>query len=148
YKPADEFAARLKEDANRFVRAVRETGARPSTTEPIVVLALRFEWELDVNLAAAEVGLKARDFLKELEESSDLERIFGGLKVEGGTVKRQVQEAAFRKLVDELKLGKWYQPKELSPPPVTNSIGMQFTLIPKGRFPMGSPNDEDGRGTD
>jgi formylglycine-generating enzyme required for sulfatase activity/tRNA A-37 threonylcarbamoyl transferase component Bud32/mono/diheme cytochrome c family protein len=148
YKPADEFAARLKEDANRFARAVRETGARPSTTEPIVVLALRFEWELDVNLAAAEVGLKARDFLKELEESSDLERIFGGLKVEGGTVKRQVQEAAFRKLVDELKLGKWYQPKELSPPPVTNSIGMKFTLIPKGRFPMGSPNDEDGRGTD
>src|SRR5262249_15263880 len=151
YKTPDEFAARLKEDAKRFARAVRETGAKASTTEPIVVLASRFEWELDVKLAAAEVGLKTRDFKKELEESSSLERTLGGLNVAGGTVKRQMWEAAFGELITELKLGKRYQPdKSPDPAPekkeiVTNSIGMKFNFIPKGRFTMGSPDDEEDR---
>jgi uncharacterized protein (TIGR02996 family) len=33
-------------------------------------------------------------------------------------------------------------------PERTNSIGMRFVLIPAGRFPMGSPENEEGRADD
>jgi formylglycine-generating enzyme required for sulfatase activity len=31
---------------------------------------------------------------------------------------------------------------------ITNSVGMKFVLIPKGKFTMGSPMDEPGRNDD
>jgi formylglycine-generating enzyme required for sulfatase activity/serine/threonine protein kinase len=38
------------------------------------------------------------------------------------------------------------EPVKLPLPPLSNSIGMKFVLIPPGRFKMGSPSDEQGRG--
>jgi mono/diheme cytochrome c family protein len=93
------------EDAERFAAAVKKTGAQLSSTEPIVALALRFEQELDVNLAAAEAGLKTEEFLKGLEQSARLKAAFGPLRVEGGTIQREVLVAGFADLVRELKLG-------------------------------------------
>jgi formylglycine-generating enzyme required for sulfatase activity len=145
YPPRDKFAALVRDDVRRFAAAVRKTGAPPSTTDPIAVLAQRYEWELDLSLTAAEAGLSARDFLKELDGSPRLVAAFGGLKVPGGTVKRQVQEASFADLVRELRLGTL----RTAPPDgadLVNSIGMWFRLIPAGKFTMGSPPNEPERG--
>ena len=46
----------MEEDAERFSKAVAKTGCRLGTTDPVVALALRFEAEMDLALAAAELG--------------------------------------------------------------------------------------------
>lgn len=98
YPPRDQFAALLKEDADRFAAAVKKTGAHLSTTEPIAALATRYTQELDLPLAAAEAGLDVDAFLKLLQRSPELARTLGPLNAPGGTVQRDVFVAAFREL--------------------------------------------------
>ena len=57
----------MRDDARRFQEAVALTGAPLTATEPVVALALRFEAEMDLTLAAAEAGVPARDFLGALK---------------------------------------------------------------------------------
>jgi uncharacterized protein (TIGR02996 family) len=57
-----------------------------------------------------------------------------------GGDRRPVQEERLRCLLAEGVRPCW--------PTVTNSIGMQFALIPAGTFLMGSPEDEEGREED
>jgi tetratricopeptide (TPR) repeat protein len=111
YPPRPEFAELLKRDARRFQEAVAATGAPLSATEPIAALALRFEAELDLPLAAAEVGVKPDRVLQALELSADLAKRIGSLRIEGGTVQRQVFVDAFEDLVRTLKLGEFVEPK-------------------------------------
>src|SRR5262249_61451928 len=99
-----EFTELLKKDAQRFQEAVARTGAPLSATEPIAALALRFEAELDLLLAAAEAGVKPERVLQALEISADLAKRMGSLKIEGGTVQRQVFVDAFEDLVRALRL--------------------------------------------
>jgi formylglycine-generating enzyme required for sulfatase activity len=152
YLPRDKFADLLRKDAERFAVAVKQTGAPLSNTDPIVALAARFEWDLDLKLTAAEVGLTGSDFLARLETApAKLSRVFGPLKVGGGTVKRQVVEAAFADLVQEVAGEPLWKPPAATPvaaPEVVNSIGMRLRLIPAGRFMMGSPPGEKGRRAD
>jgi hypothetical protein len=61
-----------------------------SATEPIAALALRFEAEMDLPLVAAESGVVSPDLLKALEQYPYLAKQLGPLRVEGGTVQRQV----------------------------------------------------------
>jgi hypothetical protein len=86
YLPKNRFGALLLEDADRFRKAVEETGGKVSTTEPIVALTLRFESEMDLALAAAEAGLRLEEFEEQLARSRLLARTLGSLNVEGGTV--------------------------------------------------------------
>ncbi|HMF13379.1 MAG TPA: c-type cytochrome domain-containing protein, partial [Gemmataceae bacterium] len=102
YPPRPEFAELLEKDARRFQNAVARTGAPLSATEPIAALAQRFEAELDLPLAAAEAGVKPERVLQALEISADLAKRMGSLRVEGGTVQRQVFVDAFGDLVKVL----------------------------------------------
>lgn len=114
--PAEErFAALLKEDEERFAKAVKETGAALASKDPIVQLALRFEAELNVDLAAAELGLTKEQFLKGLNASRELGRTLGNLKVAGGTVKRDVWNGTFGGAIKDLGLGAFVPPKALPP---------------------------------
>ena len=88
----------IREDTKRFQEAVAKTGAPLSRTEPIVALALRFEAELDLNLAAAEAGLRPGELLQTLEHFPHLARHLGPLRVAGGTVQRQVLVDVFQDL--------------------------------------------------
>src|SRR5262249_41762479 len=111
FPPRKEFVELLKKDAQRFQEAVGRTGAPLSATEPIAALALRFEAELDLPLAAAEAGVKPERVLQALELSAGLAKRMGSLKVEGGTVQRQVFVDAFEELVKTLNLGAFIEPK-------------------------------------
>jgi tetratricopeptide (TPR) repeat protein len=67
YPPAEALTIVMRDDARRFQEAVALTGAPLTATEPVVALALRFEAEMDLTLAAAEAGVPARDFLGALK---------------------------------------------------------------------------------
>jgi mono/diheme cytochrome c family protein len=101
----------MKEDAERFAKAVAATGCRVDAagkivgSDPVVNLALLFERELDLPLAAAEVGVKVEVLVKAMDRSPALARVLGVLKVEGGTIQRQVFVQVFGDLVQELRIG-------------------------------------------
>jgi WD40 repeat protein/mono/diheme cytochrome c family protein len=103
YQPREKFAALLREDAERFAEAVKKSGAHLSQTEPVAALALLFERELDLPLAAAEAGLKTEAFREKLAKSPKLGRTLGPLAVEGGTVQRQAFVEAFGDVVREMR---------------------------------------------
>jgi formylglycine-generating enzyme required for sulfatase activity len=157
YPAREKFKALLARDAERFAAAVKETGAPLGATDPIVGLAWRYEWELDLSLAAASAGVRAEEFLKALERNDSLARSFSALKVEGGTVQRATFADRFGELVRELRLGEFHPPvkdkdgaaRGAEPRPyVQNSSGMKLRRIPAGKFRMGSPPEERGRGPD
>lgn len=105
YPTAKTFGDLQQEDADRFTKAVKETGTPVGTQEPIVQLALRFEAELSAKLVAAELGLTVEDFLKGLDRSPELSRTLGTLKVPGRTIKRDVFVSTFARVVRKLELG-------------------------------------------
>jgi mono/diheme cytochrome c family protein len=109
YVPREKFQALVREDSQRFREALAKTGSPATATEPIVALALRFEAELDLPLAAAEAGLEPEEFQKRFSASPALARTLGPLAVAGGTLQRQVFLDGFADMVTELRLGTPYQ---------------------------------------
>src|SRR5206468_45729 len=99
-------------DARRFQEAVEETGAPVTATEPVAALAQRFETELDLSLAAAEAAVSAENFLTALDTSASLAKHLGPLRVEGGTVQRQVFVVFFPELIEALKVGDFLAPRD------------------------------------
>jgi formylglycine-generating enzyme required for sulfatase activity/mono/diheme cytochrome c family protein len=134
YPPKEKFAGLMQEDAERFKAAVEKTGGRVTTTDPVVALASRFEIEMDLGQAAAELCMRPEDFSKRLGKSAQLARTLGALNVDGGTVHRSTFEAVFGQAIRELGVG--------LPRSLTNSVGMRLNYIPPGEFLMGSPDDE------
>jgi WD40 repeat protein/mono/diheme cytochrome c family protein len=104
YPSEAKFKALLDEDADRYAKAAARTGVRVEDPEPISALTLRYEGELDLATAAAELGLKPEDLSQRLAKSPALNRVLGPLSVRGGTVQRQVFLTALFDLVRELRL--------------------------------------------
>ena len=65
--------------------------------------ALRYEAELGLALAAAEVGLRPAELHRALGENPDIGRPLGPLRVNGGTVQRQAFLASYPELARILK---------------------------------------------
>lgn len=105
YVPREKMNKAMDEDAARFRAAVEKTGCRLGTTEPVVALAVRYESEIDLALAAAELGMTAETLRKQFARSVTLARSVGPLAVEGGTVQRDVFTGAFAEIVRDLELG-------------------------------------------
>src|SRR5262249_51175404 len=80
-----------------------------SATEPIAALALRFEAELDLPLAAAEAGVTPEAFRKALTTSPALAQKVGPLLVDGGTGQRQGFVDAFPDMIRALNGGAMVQ---------------------------------------
>jgi tetratricopeptide (TPR) repeat protein/mono/diheme cytochrome c family protein len=129
YPPRDAFNELLRADARRFQEAVGRTGAPLTATEPVAALALRFEAELDLPLAAAEAGVRPDALRRALERSSRLAQELGSLQVEGGTVQRQVFVDAFPDLVRELRPGDLSQPKNRA---LARCLAQGDALLAKG----------------
>ncbi len=147
-KELDKF---FQEDAERFTRAVADTGGRVDRqghvvgSDPVVNLARLFEQELNLSLAAAEVGIKAEALLKAMDRSPALGRALGVLKVDGGTIQRDAFIGVYGDLVLELKIGEFISvastesPASTSPatapaasPATTNSLRPFDRLFKKG----------------
>ena len=109
YPPEKKMKALMDADAEAFKKAVEKTGARISNAEVISTMVIRYEADLDLPVAAAELGLTPEELVRRMGESSQLARNFGSLKVAGGTVARQVVIQAFGDLVKELRLGLLFQ---------------------------------------
>ena len=83
YPPTKDLDRLLHEDAVRFAQSVAATGGRVDGegrivgSDPVVNLALTFEQELDLPLAAAEVGVKVEVLVKAMDQSPALRARWG-----------------------------------------------------------------------
>jgi hypothetical protein len=73
----------------------------------VVRLSTQFRNEPNLELAAAEAGVKQEVFLTFLDQSPSLAAQLGILKLPGNTVKRDTYAAAYADIVKELRLGRY-----------------------------------------
>jgi mono/diheme cytochrome c family protein len=111
YPTESALKALFAKDNERFREAVERTGCKLTATEPVAALVGQYEKELDLTLAAAELGLRPGELSARLTESVVLARTLGPLNVPDGTVQRQVYNDAFPDLVRELRLGTYLRPE-------------------------------------
>ncbi|MBA4062494.1 MAG: hypothetical protein C0501_02085 [Isosphaera sp.] len=104
YPGKDAVLKLMEDDAKRYAEVVAKTGAKVSKFEAVSTITLRYEADLDLPTAAAEVGLEPEAFRERISRSETLTRHFGALRA-GGTVSRQIWLQAFGDLVRELRLG-------------------------------------------
>jgi WD40 repeat protein/mono/diheme cytochrome c family protein len=112
YPPKDVSLKLMEEDAKKYAEAVAKTGAKVGRTEAVSTITLRYEADVDLELAAAEVGLTPDEFRKRVGESETLTKHYGALRAPGGIVTRQVWVQAFGDAVRELRLGALFQPNQ------------------------------------
>ncbi|HKB36560.1 MAG TPA: c-type cytochrome domain-containing protein, partial [Gemmataceae bacterium] len=105
YPPDAKMKRLMEDDAERYRKALEKTGNRISPFEPVSTLTLRYEADVDLPTAAAEMGMKPKDFLNRVVKNEVVSRNLGGLRVPGGTVSRQVLVQAFGDEVRALRLG-------------------------------------------
>ena len=82
-----------------------KTGAKVSKFEAVSTITLKYEADLDLELAAAEVGLPTEKLRERIDQSDTLRKHFGSLRSAGGTVSRQIWVQAFGDVTRELRLG-------------------------------------------
>jgi mono/diheme cytochrome c family protein/sugar lactone lactonase YvrE len=96
-----QFDSLLAKDAQRYQNALKQTGAHVCKSDPVTAVALRYEAPLDLELAAAEVGLPAEEFVQRCRRAAKLPASVS-LLLDGGTLKRDVFTEAFPALVRAL----------------------------------------------
>jgi mono/diheme cytochrome c family protein len=105
YPPTARMRRLIKEDMERFARALQQAGVPSEEPEPIRTSVLRYESVLDLGSAAAETGLTPDDFAVRLRRSPQRIRSLGALLTKGGTVQRQVFEETYLELARLFLLG-------------------------------------------
>ncbi|HEY1378946.1 MAG TPA: c-type cytochrome domain-containing protein, partial [Gemmataceae bacterium] len=105
YPPEAEMTKLMTADADRFRVALEKVGGRVTEADPVSAAAVRYEADVDLRTAAAEAGVSPDELRRRVSASEALARNFGPLRVDGGTVHRQVFQQAFGDLVRELRLG-------------------------------------------
>src|SRR5207248_4981192 len=103
--PGPKFTSLWAEDVGRFRKALAQAGVEFGGPEPALALSLRYEAELDLATAAAEVGYKSAELSAKLAVAPASLRPLGPLNVRGGAVPREVFLAALPDLLRELRLG-------------------------------------------
>lgn len=110
YTDAETLATFYTDDSARFANALKAVGALPqpdAANEPITILTARYEDDLDLRSAAAELGLRPDDLTARLTRSRDL----AALTRAGGTIKRDAWQAAFPRIVRALRIGVPFTPE-------------------------------------
>lgn len=105
YPPHDKMDALIEDDAKRFADAMKRAGLDPTLKlngiEMINALAKRYEDDLDLTLAAAELGLKKSEFN---EGVADVDQKYKPLvrRLAQGAVPRDQFEVSFRGVAPDL----------------------------------------------
>jgi mono/diheme cytochrome c family protein len=102
YPPAARLRSRMTDDNERFLRALKQLNIPAGEPEPIVTVVQRYEGTLDVQTAAAEIGLSTEAFVAHIKRTAGVSRALGPLLARGGTVQRQVFEEAYPELTRSL----------------------------------------------
>ena len=122
YPPTQTFRDIQIRDAQKFESAVVKTGSQfphngvvpvlPQDEEPIAQVAVLYNLRpVSASYAAADCGLTVDEFKKRLNKSSDLSnRGLGLLLADNGSIKRDVWEQNFGRVVDELGIGQYIVP--------------------------------------
>ncbi|MCE9566070.1 MAG: WD40 repeat domain-containing protein [Planctomycetes bacterium] len=105
YPGKDTVIKQMEDDAKKYAETVAKTGARVSKYEAVSTITLKYEADLDLETAAAEVGLTTNALREKIDVSETLRKHFGALRAAGGTVSRQIWLQAFGDLTRELRLG-------------------------------------------
>lgn len=114
YAEPNVLAAYYAEDSARFTRALATVGALPqpdAANEPVTVLTSRYEGDLDLRLAAAELGLEPTELTTRIARSATARRDLSALTTTGGTIKRDAWSAAFPRVVRALRVGVAFTPE-------------------------------------
>lgn len=105
YPPHDKMDALIEGDGKRFAEAMKRAGLDPALKlngiEMINALAKRYEDDLDLTLAAAELGLTKAEFK---EGGSDVAKKYRPLlrRLSQGSVPRDAFELAFREIAPDM----------------------------------------------
>ncbi|HEV8486333.1 MAG TPA: hypothetical protein VGV87_22505 [Blastocatellia bacterium] len=113
YPPQETLDRLIEKDRLRFQRAAEQAGATSPNgqAEPINSMARRFNAELNVKQAAAELGLETGEFEARVRSSEALVALgYGQLLVPNGAFKRDAWERDFGVVVRKLQLGDYVNP--------------------------------------
>lgn len=136
YPPHDKMDALIEDDAKRFADAMKRAGLdstlKLNGIEMINALAKRYEDDLDLTLAASELGLKKSEFN---EGVADVDQKFRPLvrRLAQGAVPRDQFEAAFREIAPDLTdlkvvaVRNARQPEQVTKPIIVNRDDLSLT---------------------
>lgn len=144
YPPKEKSLAVMQQDMDRYAAALAKTGSKVTRFEPVSTITGRYEADLDVALAAAEVGLTPEAFVARVNDSPTLTKHVGALRAAGGTVSRQIWVQAFGDLVRELQLGVLYA-GNLNGPTLPDNTGEIDPLEARGDTANQAAFTADGR---
>ncbi|MDB5313209.1 MAG: domain, G-beta repeat [Gemmataceae bacterium] len=144
YPPKEKSLEVMQEDAKKYMDVVAKTGAKVSKYEVVSTITLKYEADIDLTAAAAEVGLAPEAFRARVDQSETLAKHVGALRTAGGTVGRQIWVQAFGDVVRELGLGVLFQANlngptlpdntgELDPLEARGDAANQIAFTPDGR---------------
>jgi WD40 repeat protein/mono/diheme cytochrome c family protein len=131
YPPKEKSLEVMQEDAKKYAEVVAKTGAKVSKFEAVSTITLKYEADLDLQLAAGEVGLTPDEFRAKIETSETLTKHVGAFRAPGGTVSRQLWVQAFGDIVRELRLGTLFQ-ANLNGPTLPDNTGELDPLEARG----------------
>ncbi len=132
YQKQDRLDASLKQDADRFGQAIRRSGGQSSAdfrTEPVYALSQKYVAELNLALAAAEVGVSTAEFTARVQASRKLVDLsFGQLLAPRGGIKRDLWEKVFHDAFKEVRGGEY---AETAVPPPTGGVAAPPRVEPQ-----------------
>ena len=106
YRDQEELDELFDKDTKRFSSVLSSLGITnlSRSGESISAMSLRFQEDIDLNQVACEFGLEVDDFNERLAETSTVARVFSSLRVDGGTLKRDVFKELFSEACVDLRL--------------------------------------------
>lgn len=146
YPPKEKTLAAMDEDMKNYAAAVAKTGAKVARTEAVSTITLKYEADLDLPAASAEVGLTPDEFRARIDASEPLRQSLGALRA-GGTVARPVWVQAFGDLARDLQLGELFRGNvngatladntgELDPLEAQGNVANAVALSPNGKWAL------------
>jgi WD40 repeat protein/mono/diheme cytochrome c family protein len=156
YPPKEKSLELMQEDARRYAEVVVKTGAKVSKYEAVSTITLKYEADIDLPAAAAEIGLTPDDLRGRIVVSETVAKHIGSLGTAGGTVSRQIWVQAFGDIVRELRLGTLFQANlngptlpdntgELDPLEARGDAVNQIAFSPDGRLAVIASGDRSVR---
>jgi hypothetical protein len=114
YPEGKVIADLMREDRQRFMRAMENAGVRETKDEPVRALFNRFIADLSLPSVAAELGMTDSELEQKLKSDSETRVILARLEDEG--IKRQLFLGAYRKIVNLTGIGTVLESTPLAAP--------------------------------